>query len=94
MEEPFKITTLGSELPTTIEGCHDLIRGLLGTISELFKRVEKLENDNKNLVQENKQLKERLKTSSSNSSLPPSKDLKKKKSSCSDIRSLCCLHYF
>jgi transposase len=72
MEEPFKIPPLGSELPTTIEGCHDLIRGLLETISELFKRVEKLENDNKKLIQGNKELKERLKANSSNSSLPPS----------------------
>jgi transposase len=60
------------ELPDTIAGCHDLIRHLLGTISELFKRVEKLEI-------ENRELKERLNNNSSNSSLPPSKDFKKKK---------------
>lgn len=74
MEEknPLKILPVGTELPNTIEGCHDLIRSLLQTVSELFKRVEKLEI-------ENKQLKERLNNNSSNSSLPPSKDFKKKK---------------
>lgn len=59
-------------LPDTIEGCHEVIRGLLETISELFKRVEKLEP-------ENKSLKEQLGNNSSNSSLPPSQDRKKKK---------------
>jgi transposase len=60
------------ELPNTVEGCHDLIRNLLQTITELFKRVEKLEV-------ENRELKERLNNNSSNSSLPPSKDFKKNK---------------
>lgn len=59
MDEPLKVLSLGSELPSNIGGCHDLISGLLGTIAELFKRVEKLENDNKKLGQENKELKER-----------------------------------
>jgi transposase len=74
MEEKntLKMLPIGTELPNTIEGCHDLIRSLLPTVSELFKRVEKLEV-------ENKQLKERLNNNSSNSSLPPSKDFKKKK---------------
>jgi len=76
---PFKIPKKISDFPTTVEGCHDFIRELLGTISELFKRVDKIEDDNKNLLQENKELKERLKTNSSNSSLSPSKDFKKKK---------------
>jgi transposase len=79
MEEPFKIPRVGTQLPNTVEGCHDFISGLLNTISELFKRVEKLEDDNKKLSHENKELKERLKTNSSNSSLSPSKDLKRKK---------------
>ncbi len=35
----------GSELPTTIEECYDLIRSLLTSISELFKRIEKLEKE-------------------------------------------------
>jgi len=74
MEEKntLKMPPVGTELPNTVEGCHDLIRSLLHTISELFKRVEKLEI-------ENKQLRERLNNNSSNSSLPPSKDFKKKK---------------
>lgn len=74
MEEknPLKMLPIETDLPNTVEGCHDLIRGLLRTVSELFKRVEKLEI-------ENKQLKERLNNNSSNSSLPPSKDFKKKK---------------
>lgn len=67
-----KMPLIGSELPNTVEGCHDLIRSLLDTLSDLFRRLEKLEI-------ENKQLKERLNNNSSNSSLPPSKDFKKKK---------------
>ena len=67
------------ELPATVEGCHDLFSGLQDTISQLFKRVERLEEDNKKLLLENVQLKEKLNNSSSNSSLPPSKDFKKKK---------------
>lgn len=70
-ETSFKIPTMVS-LPDTIEGCHEFIHSLLGTISELFKRVEKQELENKGL-------KERLNNNSSNSSLPPSKDFKKKK---------------
>ena len=74
MEEKntLKILPIGTDLPNTIEGCHELIRSLHHTFSELFKRIEKLEI-------ENKQLKERLNNNSSNSSLPPSKDFKKKK---------------
>jgi transposase len=73
MEEnnSFKLPQL-TPLPTTVEDCHDFIKRLLETISGLFKRVEKLEY-------ENKELKERLNNNSSNSSLPPSKDFKKKK---------------
>ena len=78
MEAPFKKMT-ALDLPTTVEGCHEFIHGLLNTVAELFKRVEKLEDDNKKLVQENKELKERLNSNSSNSSMPPSKDFKKKK---------------
>ena len=70
-KSPLKIPAEVS-LPNTVEGCHELIHRLLGTISELFKRVEKLEI-------ENRELKERLNNNSSNSSLPPSKDFKKKK---------------
>jgi len=40
---PFKIPKKISDFPTTVEGCHDFIRELLGTISELFKRVDKIE---------------------------------------------------
>lgn len=68
----FNFPKVERELPNTVEGCHDLIRSLLGTISELFKRVERLEI-------ENRELKERLNNNSSNSSLPPSRDYKKKK---------------
>jgi len=70
-KNPLKIPVEVS-LPNTIEGCHELIHRLLGSISELFKRVEKLEI-------ENRELKERLNNNSSNSSLPPSIDFKKKK---------------
>lgn len=59
------------ELPETVEDCHRLIRSLLKTVSELCHRMEKLEV-------ENRALRERLNSNSSNSSLPPSKDLKKK----------------
>ncbi|CAL7962677.1 transposase [Gammaproteobacteria bacterium] len=60
------------ELPSTIEGCHSLILSHLEIISGLFKRVEKLEI-------ENRELKERLNSNSSNSSLPPSRSFKKEK---------------
>ena len=36
------------ELPATVEGCRDLFSGFLDTISQLLKRVERLEEDNKN----------------------------------------------
>jgi len=75
----FQIPSKEIDLPITVEDCHEFIRGLLDTISALFKRVEKLEEDNKKLSNENKELKERLNNNSSNSSLPPSKDNKKKK---------------
>lgn len=68
------LTKNDAELPTTVEDCHRLIRELLNllkVVPELYKRVEKLEH-------ENRALKERLNSNSSNSSLPPSKDLKKK----------------
>ena len=68
------LTKKDAELPTTVEECHQLIRELLNllkVVPELYKRVEKLE-------QENRALKERLNSNSSNSSLPPSKDLNKK----------------
>lgn len=53
------------ELPNTIENCHKIIVELFG--------------ENKKLVTENVNLKERLNTNSSNSSTPPSKSFKKKK---------------
>lgn len=59
-------------LPNTIEECHQLIKLLLNTLSDVSKRIEALEI-------ENRDLKERLNSNSSNSSLPPSKDFKKKK---------------
>lgn len=58
--------------PSTIEECHDLITRLVELTDALVVRVEKLE-------QENRALKERLDNNSSNSSLPPSQDFKKKK---------------
>src|SRR5687767_9081469 len=79
MEDFFKPSKHEIELPTTVEGYHDFIRGLLGTVSDLFMRVEQLEESNRKLAHENKELKERLNNNSSNSSLPPSKDFKKKK---------------
>jgi len=79
MKDFFKPSKHEIELPTTVEGCHDFIRGLFGTVSDLFKRVEQLEDANRKLAHENKELKERLNNNSSNSSLPPSKDFKKKK---------------
>jgi len=60
------------ELPSTIEGSHDLIKRLVELTDSLIVRVEKLE-------QENRELKERLNNNSSNSSKPPSQDFKKKK---------------
>lgn len=67
-------------LPTTLEECHQVIRLLLNKLEDLSKRFEALEADNKKLRLENTQLKERLNINSSNSSLPPSKSLKKKRS--------------
>ncbi len=68
----FTFLPLDAELPTTVEGCHGVIRSLLATLSELVKRVEAVEI-------ENTHLKEQIRINSSNSSLPPSKDYKKKK---------------
>ncbi|MBA2610941.1 MAG: IS66 family transposase [Bacteroidetes bacterium] len=66
-------------LPTTLDECHQLIRLLLTKWDEVAKRFEVLEAENRTLKSENTQLKERLNTNSSNSSLPPSKSFKKKK---------------
>ena len=60
------------QLPETIEGCHELIKRLVELTDSLVVRIEKLE-------QENRDLKERLNNNSSNSSKPPSQDFKKKK---------------
>ena len=60
MEEKLLNSISLTELPDTVEGCHAFIQ----TLSMLFKRIEKLEA-------ENKSLKERLNNNSSNSSLPP-----------------------
>lgn len=67
------------KLPTTIEACHEVIRILLKTVDDLSKRVVVLERECTQLRIENAQLKERLNTNSSNSSLPPSKSQKRKK---------------
>ena len=40
------------ELPDTIELCHELIRSLLSTLSELFPRIEKLEIENHQLKEQ------------------------------------------
>lgn len=61
-----------SKLPETLEGCHELIKQLIEVTEGLIVQVEKLR-------QENRELKERLDNNSSNSSLPPSQDYKKKK---------------
>jgi transposase len=53
------------ELPSTVENCHKIIFELFG--------------ENKKLVNENINLKERLNNNSSNSSIPPSKSFKKKR---------------
>jgi transposase len=66
-------------LPTTIEECHQVIRLLLNKLDGISKRLDALEAENKKLRIENTQLKDRLNTNSSNSSLPPSKSVKKKK---------------
>lgn len=63
---------MSGSLPTTIEGCHELITRLVELTDTLVVRIEKLE-------QENRELKERLSNNSSNSSKPPSQDFKKKK---------------
>src|SRR5271166_1330553 len=67
------------KLPTTIEECHQVIRLLLNKQDDLSRRFEVLEAENKKLIIECAQLKERLNNNSSNSSLPPSKSFKKKK---------------
>lgn len=51
------------------------------TISHLAKIIIELKEENKQLKEENARLKEQLNTNSKNSSLPPSRDLKKKKQS-------------
>ena len=60
------------QLPNTIEECHVIIGLLLNKLDEFSPRITALEA-------ENRDLKERLNINSSNSSLPPSKSLKKKK---------------
>lgn len=62
-----------TKFPDTLEDCHRVIQLLLDQLKDFFKRVERLEI-------ENRDLKERLNNNSSNSSLPPSRDFKKKKS--------------
>jgi transposase len=64
--------------PTTIKECHETIRLLLNKLDEVSKRLDILEVENKKLKLENMQLKERLNMNSLNSSLSPSKSLKKK----------------
>lgn len=49
------------------------------TIGHLAKIIIELQEENKQLREENTRLKEQLNTNSKNSSLPPSRDLKKKK---------------
>jgi transposase len=60
------------QLPNTIEECHLIIRLLLNKLDEFSQRIAALEA-------ENRDLRERLNTNSSNSSLPSSKSFKKKK---------------
>lgn len=67
------------KLPTTIEECHQAIRLLSDTLTDLSNRFSILEAECKQLKIENAELKERLDNNSSNSSLPPSKDFKKNK---------------
>ena len=66
-------------LPSTLEESHQAIRLLLDKLDILSKRLDILGSENKRLILENAQLKERLNINSLNSSLPPSKSLKKKK---------------
>jgi|EndMetStandDraft_4_1072995.scaffolds.fasta_scaffold121214_1 transposase len=73
-ENRLKLRDFEISLPNTVEACHDVIRYLHQTLSLLFKRVEQLEIGTR-------ALKERLNSNSSNSSLSPSKDYKKKKES-------------
>lgn len=63
---------MNPKLPETIVECHELIKQLFELTETLVSRIEKLE-------QENRELKERLNNNSSNSSTPPSRDFKKKK---------------
>ena len=53
----------------------------LETIGHLAKIIIELKEENKRLKEENARLKEQLNTNSKNSSLPPSRDFKKKKQS-------------
>ena len=53
----------------------------LEAIGHLAKIIMELKEENKQLKDENARLKERLNTHSKNSSLPPSRDLKKQKQS-------------
>lgn len=59
-------------LPATIEECHQVIRDLTQLVHQLLQRVEKLE-------EENRELRARLNSNSNNSSKPPSSDFKKNK---------------
>jgi len=65
--------------PQTLEGCHKLIKQLLEVTDVLVARTNELVCRIEKLEEENKALKEQLNTNSKNSSLPPSKDKKKKK---------------
>lgn len=59
-------------LPNTLEECHQVIREFHQLVFHLMERVEKLE-------QENRDLRARLDANSNNSSKPPSSDFKKNK---------------
>lgn len=65
--------------PQTVEDCHKLISQLLEVTDALVARTNELVTRLETLEEENKALREQLNTNSQNSSLPPSKDKKKKK---------------
>jgi len=65
--------------PKTLEEALVVIQQLIGIVIELKKENVQLRAENAALKAENAELKEKLRINSTNSSLPPSKDLRRPK---------------